>query len=97
MSTLISKYGEWGYRLLVLLALAGYWIGTSKATYATRADVDLAIAPVRVDMKEISIQVTSLDRTLLQVVEQNKVNALQDAALKELEARLRVLEIQVRH
>lgn len=81
MSTLITKYGEWVYRAIMLVALAAFWIGSSRESYATKEDV-----------AHLSNQVQALDKTVGIVIEQNKINARQDDQLRDFELRMRALE-----
>lgn len=92
MNAFLSRYGEWFYRGVVLLALAAFWVGNFRSNYATKADVTNAVAPVRSQVTSIFLQVTSLDKNLALLAEQHKVNGRQDDSLRDLELRMRAVE-----
>lgn len=92
MPAFISKYGEWMYRGVVLFCVAAFWVGSSKASYATKEDVAAVLAPVKQELREISSDVASLDKSLAILAEQAKSNLRQDDVLRDLELRLRTLE-----
>lgn len=92
MAPFIQKYGEWIYRAIVLAVLAAFWVGSSRASYATKEDVAATMAPVQLEMRQISADVAGLDKSLAILAEQSKSNSRQDEMLRDLELRLRMVE-----
>lgn len=83
MNAVLKQYGEWIYRMLVLLGLLV--IGWLNQNYASRAEVHL-----------LGERVQGIETALKVMAESAKVNDRQDANLVDHENRLRTLEHKIR-
>lgn len=90
MHSIITKYGEWFYRAILLSGVCGLLFLNSR--YVTHEAFDTQSKSTRIDFEMISQRVTSMDKTIALMAEQNLVNNRQDKLLEDHEARLRALE-----
>lgn len=99
MTAFVSKYWEWGYRAVLLLT-AGITLGKVQASYMTKDDVSGMISPLLLQSKEnglkidaANMRVGSLETTLAVMAEQQKAISRAQDDLRELEKRIRQVEI----
>jgi len=81
MHSVVTKYGEWFYRAILLCAVCiGLWLNSR---YVPRDE-----------FSSLKSDVSAIQTTIKVMVEQNRVNDRQDAIIMDHESRIRVLERQ---